>query len=84
MKKVKIFVRIVAWFSFIGGLALFISWAILERWPGFDIPIVGGMELETMSWLGAIMGLCGLIVAAIVEDNANWESICRWVGKRKG
>lgn len=84
MKKVKIFVRIVAWFSFIGGLALFITWAILERWPGIEIPIVGGMELETMSWLGAGMGLCGLIVAAIVEDTANWESICRWVEKRKG
>ena len=83
MKKVRMMIRCIAWPCFIIGLVLLISWAILERWPGVDIPLIGGLELETMFWGGAIIGLCSLILLMIVEDSANWESICRWIEKRK-
>lgn len=83
MKKVRMMIRCIAWPCFIIGLALLISWAILERWPGFDIPLIGNMAIENVFYLGIGVGFTGLIVALIVEDNSAWESICKWLKNKE-
>ena len=83
MKKVRMRIRLLAWPCFIIGMVLVMAWAFLVRWPGLDIPIASKMPIDMVFYLGAGMGLIGVIVALIVEDDSSWDSICQWIEGRK-
>ncbi len=83
MKTAKIVLRIIGWFSFISGLALFVICMLMEYNQGILISVRGWFNLESAFMIGAVVGLCGLIMVMIIEDKANWESICKWIENRK-
>lgn len=83
MKTAKNVLRFIGWFSFISGLVLLIACKILEYYKGLLISVRDWFNLDSAFLIGAVVGLCGLLIAKCVEDEACWESICRWVEKGK-
>ena len=83
MKKAKILLRFVAWLCFIGGLVLLVISLVMDYSRELFGLVQEWFNIDIMFMIGAVVGLCGLIMVAIIEDKANWESICNWIENRK-
>jgi len=83
MKKAKILLRFVAWLCFIGGLALLFISLLMDYRRELFVSHQEWFNTDIAFIIGAVVGLFGLIMVAIIEDKANWESICNWIENRK-